>query len=184
MTITLRPAAFIDRDGVLNEPVDRGPDNMVGGKRKRWTIPYRHSELRFKPSIHDALELLRQKGYLRIVVSNQSSLALGLIEQSEFDRMQEATRSLPVDDVFVCTHLPDAGCNCRKPAPGMLFQAGRTYGIDFSRSFMVGDHETDIQAGKAAGTKTILVTSHVYVTSGADRRVMSLMEAAEFIPRL
>lgn len=174
-------AVFLDRDGVLNDLVDRGKGNRINGRPIRWTAPFNRRELRIKPNAYDALQLIEQKGYLRILVTNQPDVAEGRIEPAEFAAMMEVVRRLPLDDVFVCTHAADTGCACRKPAPGMIIEACKKHGINSRRSYMVGDNESDIVAGKAVRAKTILVTPYVYATTGANCRVMSLMEAAQII---
>ena len=176
-------AVFLDRDGVLNDLVDRGPEFRALGLPVRWTAPFSRSELRIRHNVRDALWLVGEKGYRRILVTNQPDVAAGRIDADEFRLMMDEVLSLPLDDVFVCMHAPGDGCSCRKPAPGMILAACAKHGINPRRSYMVGDSESDIQAGRAAGTKTMLVSSNVYVMTAADRRVMNFMEAAQLIPR-
>lgn len=175
-------AVFLDRDGVLNDLVDRGDGFMLGGKPFRWTAPFNRKELHLKPNALDALSLIEQKGYLRIMVTNQPDVATGHIEPAEFELMMDVFRTLPIDDIYVCRHAPGAGCACRKPSPKMIIDACGKHQINPALSYMVGDSESDVAAGRAAGTHTILVSPYVYTTTGAGHRVLNIMEAAQFIP--
>jgi len=175
-------AAFIDRDGVLNDLVDRGAGFYLGGKPFRWTAPFKRRELRLKPDIREALELIERKGYLRILVTNQPDVATGHIPPDEFERMMAIFRGLPLNSLYVCMHSPKAGCACRKPAPGMLLAARDAHAVDMSRSYMIGDMETDVIAGQAAGVRTVLVTNEVTVATAAHHRVLNIMEAALLLP--
>ncbi len=157
---------------------------MLGGKPFRWTAPFHRRELRMKPQVDEALRIIEGKGYLRIIVTNQPDVATKNIDLDEFVLMMRYFECLNLTDILVCLHAPGGGCACRKPSPGMLLEAGQRHGIDFSRSYMIGDSETDIEAGKAAGTKTILVTPHLDAVTGAGHRVMNLMEAAALLPQL
>lgn len=175
---------FLDCAGVLIDHVDRGPDFRATGYSERITVPFNVSELRVRPNVLDALTLMGEKGYRRIMATNQSVVATGRVPPGEYARMMDVFRAYPIDAIYACVHAADAGCDCHKPAPGMLLRAAAEHGIDLANSYMVGDRETDVMAGKAAGTHTILVSPHVYVTTGAEHRVMNVMEAAQFIPRL
>ena len=144
-----RPAIFIDRDGVIN----RNRQDYV----KSW------SEFEFLPGAIDGLRRLSQVGWPIIVVSNQSAVGRGLVESQTVDeinaRMVSAIRRAGgrVDDVLYCPHTPEDNCACRKPLPGLFFQAAGRYNIDLSRSYMIGDAACDVQAAHAAGCKPVLV---------------------------
>lgn len=178
---SLVDAVFLDRDGVLNHLVDRGEGFLLGDRPFRYTAPFTMQELRLKPNVQEALELIRQKGYLRILVTNQPDVATGNIDPQEFKRMMDVFRALPLDALYACMHRPKDKCSCRKPAPGMLLNARDAHKIDLSRSYMIGDLETDVQAGKAAHTKTIRVCNEGTETS-ADHRVLDIMQAAQLLP--
>jgi len=145
----LRPAAFIDRDGVLN--VDHG---YVG----------RIEQFEWLPGAKAALAQLQAAGYLLVVVTNQSGIARGYYTQSDFDaltahmRQDLAADGITLAAVQFCPHLPDAqvaayrvDCDCRKPRPGMILQAAQALGIDLAASCLFGDKPSDITAGRAAG---------------------------------
>jgi D-glycero-D-manno-heptose 1,7-bisphosphate phosphatase len=145
----LRRAVFLDRDGVLNEPVVRD------GKPYP---PASAGEVRMVEGAAEALESLRQSGYLLIVVTNQPDVARGAATREAVDAIHaRLADSLPVDEFVVCWHDDADGCACRKPAPGMLLDAARRHGIDLAASYMVGDRWRDIEAGAAAGCCTILI---------------------------
>lgn len=177
-----KKAAFIDRDGVLNDLVDRGEGFLLGGTPHRWTAPWNVRELRLKPEARPALELLARKGYVRILVTNQPDIATGHINPEEFERMMTLIRELPLNGIYVCKHRPKAGCACRKPSPGMLLSGRNDHRIDMTRSYMIGDMETDIEAGQAAGVRTVLVTNDAHFVTKADHRVLNIMEAALLLP--
>ena len=177
-----RKAAFLDRDGVLNFLVDRGENFRLGGKPFRLTAPFNLQEVCLVPNVREALEVIGQKGYLRILVTNQPDIATGHIQPDEFERIMDVFRALPLDAIYACTHHPKDKCACRKPAPGMLLTARDEHHIDFNRSYMIGDMETDIQVGKTVGVKTILVSDSPAGNFGADHRVKNIMEAAYLLP--
>ncbi len=141
-------AVFLDRDGTLN--VDPGYLN--------------HPEkLELIPGVPEALRKLKEAGYWLVVVSNQSGVGRGLIPLEMLprihDRMDEILRpqGAAIDEFSLCIHHPDAGCECRKPKPGLLLQAARRLGIDLSQSFMVGDKPVDVEAGRGAGVRGCVV---------------------------
>jgi D-glycero-D-manno-heptose 1,7-bisphosphate phosphatase len=147
---TARPAVFLDRDGVINENL---PDAYVDD----W------ARFRFLPGVVEAIAKLNRAGYLVVVVTNQAGIGRGLMTEAALQeihaRMLAAieTDGGRVDLVLYCPHAPEAGCDCRKPRPGMLHRAAARLAIDLERSYFVGDHVTDVQAGRAAGCHPILV---------------------------
>jgi histidinol-phosphate phosphatase family protein len=147
-----RPAVILDRDGVLNIKAPRAcyvtkPDEFV------WV----------EGSL-EAVRLLKAAGWLVLVVSNQAGIARGAMTQADLDAVHEkmltdlAAVGAGIDQIYVCPHGWDEGCDCRKPKPGMLFSAQRDHCLDLSRTPFVGDDERDVEAGRAAGCPTILVT--------------------------
>ena len=135
----MKPIAFLDRDGVLN--VDHS--YIFTMDRVEWV-----------PGAQSAAELLRSLGYWVIVVSNQSGIARGMatLDQYEtFERQYLTAFGTPIDAVYYCPHGPDSSCECRKPKPGMLEQAFATFESDRSKSFLIGDKESDILAAVNAG---------------------------------
>jgi D-glycero-D-manno-heptose 1,7-bisphosphate phosphatase len=154
---------FVDRDGVINELV---PDPLSG----RPESPLRLADLRLVPGASAALERLTNAGRPLIGVSNQPAAAKGLVSLQELEAVQArvlellAAEGVRFDAFKVCLHHPDAvvpelmgDCECRKPAPGMLLEAARELDLDPAASWMVGDTDGDVAAGRAAGCRTVLV---------------------------
>jgi D-glycero-D-manno-heptose 1,7-bisphosphate phosphatase len=170
-----RPAVFLDRDGVLNEVDVRGG------------VPYPPPDadaLRLLPGVVAACHRLRELGYALVVVTNQPDIARGRQTRAEVDRMHARLRAkLPLDEIMVCPHDDADGCECRKPAPGMILQAAARMDLDLARSFCVGDRWRDVEAARRAGVIAIHVDYHYGERSadGADAVVSSLLEAVSFI---
>lgn len=145
----MNKAIFLDRDGVLNKLILRN------GKAQ---APYTLEEFELYPGVIEALKVIKDQGYLAIVVTNQPDVSRGWVSRESVDLVNNRIRELlPVDDIKSCFHDNSANCHCRKPLPGMLTDAAREWDIDLSRSFMIGDRYGDIKAGHAAGCKTILI---------------------------
>ncbi len=169
-----RPAAFLDRDGTLN--VQPPPhDYLTSAAQFRWL-----------PGAIDGAARLADAGYALIVVSNQRGIARGLLDQSVLaDIEAEIQAGLAERDCRIalfryCPHEVDAGCDCRKPAAGMVLSAAEECGLDLERSWMIGDAETDVLAGRAAGCQTALLTSG-RATVGADLIAPTLEAASRAI---
>lgn len=149
----LKPAVFLDRDGVIN--------------RERGEHTWRLEDFEVLPTVADALRLADERGYLRIVISNQSGIGLGLYTHAEVERLHTylhahlAAEGAAINAVYYCPHHPQQGrCLCRKPGSLLLERAMARYGIDAERSVMIGDRERDVQAATAAGVKGILVPTN------------------------
>lgn len=158
-----RKAVFLDRDGVVNELVYHPDEGIVDSP---FTVP----QFRLLPGIGEAIEMLRGMGYCVVLASNQPGIAKGHMTRETFDKISARMRDeldgqgCRLDGEYYCFHHPEArfeqlraSCECRKPKPGLLIQAARELDIDLSRSWMVGDGLTDVQAGKKAGCRTILM---------------------------
>jgi D-glycero-D-manno-heptose 1,7-bisphosphate phosphatase len=130
---------------------------------------------------------LKNLGFLLLVVTNQPDVARGTQTLGAIQAIHDAMRqTLPLDDFLICPHDDRDGCQCRKPAPGMLMEAQQRYGIDLSRSFMVGDRWRDIDAGQAAGCRTVFLDRNYRErgpSSPPDARVGSLPDAVDWIVR-
>jgi D-glycero-D-manno-heptose 1,7-bisphosphate phosphatase len=188
-------AAFIDRDGVINELV---PDPVSGLPES----PLRIEDVALIPGAAAALRELRAAGWLLIGVSNQPAAAKGKVTVPQLEAVQArvmellAQHDVSFDDFRLCLHhpqgvVPDLAreCDCRKPAPGLLLDAGQALDVDFSHSWMIGDTDADVVAGHAAGCKTVLVqhgaSAHkregnagaAYVAQGLEAAVQVVMEA-------
>jgi len=153
----MNKAIFLDKDGTLVKDV---PYNV-------------NPELvSYSGFAVEALKLLQQEGYLLIVISNQSGIARGYFTEPDLTvlfnsiRLDMEASEIRIAGFYYCPHLPDAtihgfskNCDCRKPAPGMMLQAREDFDIDLARSWMIGDILDDIEAGKRAGCKTILLNA-------------------------
>jgi transaldolase len=171
----VRRAVFLDRDGVLNEPVVRDG---------RPHPPGTAGDLVVYAGAPDALRLLREHGFALIVVTNQPDVARGTTTLGRVQAINARLRgALPLDDVLVCPHDDPDGCECRKPKPGLLQQGARLHCIDLARSYLVGDRWRDIEAGKAAGCTTIFIDRGYAerAPSTPAARVASIGEAAGWI---
>ncbi len=171
----MRRAVFLDRDGVINRAVVRAG---------RPFPPASVRDVEFLSGVAEAIEALRRAEFRIIVVTNQPDVAAGLQRRETVEAIHARLRaSFPIDDIKVCYHADQDGCSCRKPKPGLLFEAATQWSLDLTRSFMVGDRWRDIEAGKAAGCKTILVDGG-YAERRAERPdavVASLLEASRVI---
>ena len=165
-------AAFLDRDGVINRKA-RGDEYVT-----RW------EEVQILPGVAEAIALLNQAGIRVIVASNQRCVAKGLITIFDLEilhrRMCEAVASdgAKIDAIYYCPHDTQPPCRCRKPQPGMLLDAARDHDIDLSASWMIGDSDVDVEAGRIAGCKTaLLAAGDDSVKTNADIVARSLLEA-------
>lgn len=150
----MKRAVFIDRDGTLNIEKE---------------YLYRAEDFEFIPGAPEAIRLLNQAGILVIIVTNQSGVARGYYTEEDVENLhRHIERELQmygahIDAWFYCPHHPSGRgsyalpCNCRKPLPGMLYEAAERYNIDLGNSTMIGDKRADSEAGLAAGCRTILV---------------------------
>ena len=148
-------AVFLDRDGTINEEV-----NYLGDP----------ADLKLTPGAAQAIHLLNSHHIPVIVVTNQAGIARGYFTETQMHLVHQAldwmiaVENAKIDAYYFCPHHPTAGigdykitCTCRKPQPGMLYQAAQDLQLDLSKSYLVGDKLTDIQAGNLAGCQTILV---------------------------
>jgi D-glycero-D-manno-heptose 1,7-bisphosphate phosphatase len=145
----LRAAVFLDRDGVINRALVR---------RGKPAAPRRLEDFRLLPGAAAAVRDLKAAGLAVIVITNQPDIGNGLVPAEVVEAMHRKLRArIPVDDILVCPHRQDAGCNCRKPRPGLILAAASRLGLDPRRSAMVGDRMTDVMAGQAACCYTVLI---------------------------
>ncbi len=169
-------AVFLDRDGVLNRAVIRD------GKPYP---PAALAEMEILPGTAEALAELKELGYLLIVVTNQPDVGRGRQSRESVEEMHAVMgRTLPIDEFVACYHDDRDGCSCRKPLPGMLVESASRWGIDLPASFMVGDRWRDIDAGHAAGCRTVWIDYRYCEQQPAvtpHRTVNSLSEAVEWI---
>ncbi|KJJ83933.1 histidinol-phosphate phosphatase family protein [Candidatus Omnitrophus magneticus] len=161
-----QPAIILDRDGVLN----------VKPPKARYVTMY--NEFIWLPGAKDAVKLLKAHGYRVIVITNQAGISRGFMTESDLDtihnNMKEdlAKHGAAIDAIYYCPHGWDEGCECRKPKPGMLFQAQKDFHLDITKTFFIGDDVRDKQAGDAAGCKTLLVSSQMSVLQAIKEQVL------------
>jgi D-glycero-D-manno-heptose 1,7-bisphosphate phosphatase len=139
-------AIFLDKDGTL---VDNVPNNVAP------------QHIKVSDGAVAGLKVFARLGYRLIVVSNQPAMATGAFDgvalQAAFDHMQRLLEPVVLDGIYVCPHAADAACHCRKPEPGMLLQAAAEHDIDLQASWMIGDILHDVEAGRRAGCRTVLI---------------------------
>jgi len=144
-----RRAVFLDRDGVINEAVVRDGKPFP---------PTTLSMVKFAPNARGEIDRLKMCGFTVICVTNQPDVARGTLSAATANMIMEyIADAVGLDDAFVCAHDDSNRCACRKPLPGLLLQAAARYDIDLGASFVVGDRWKDIDAGAAAGCRTILI---------------------------
>jgi len=174
-----RRAVFLDRDGVLIQDVG---------------YLSRPDQVRVLGGVPAALRRLREAGFLLLVVTNQSAIARGWLTEDDLATIHDmlnkelAGAGAGIDAFYYCPHLPDGEvaayartCECRKPAPGMILEAARQWGVVLDRSYVIGDSARDVEAGRRAGCRTILVGSGP--TCEADACARDLAEAADRVLR-
>jgi D-glycero-D-manno-heptose 1,7-bisphosphate phosphatase len=171
-------AVFLDRDGVLNRAIVRD------GKPYP---PASLAELEIVETAAADLTRLKGRGFLLLVATNQPDVSRGTATIETIHAFHETMRqTLPVDEFLVCPHDDRDACHCRKPLPGLLLDAQARYGIDLAGSYTVGDRWRDIDAGRAAGCRTVLLDLN-YRERGPslppDAKVGSLQEAVDWIVR-
>jgi histidinol-phosphate phosphatase family protein len=168
---------FLDRDGTINEDPGYLSDPSM---------------LKLLPGVGEALAKLKSAGFLLIVVSNQSGVARGLIPAANLPQIHQRMDELlspygvKIDHYELCFHHPDDQCECRKPKPRLLLDGGMRMGVDISRSYMVGDRDSDIAAGKNAGCKaTVFLRTNLedktFTLREADHSANALSDAVEWI---
>jgi D-glycero-D-manno-heptose 1,7-bisphosphate phosphatase len=167
---------FLDRDGVLNESIVR---------HGRPYPPASLAEFKLFPEASPALARLKGAGFLLLVVTNQPDVARGTQSREIVEAMHAGmAETLPIDDFFVCWHDDGDRCDCRKPLPGLLYSAAKRYEVDLRRSFLIGDRWRDIDAGAAAGCRTVLIDYQYderQPQCGPDYRTDSIAGAADWI---
>jgi len=177
-------SAFIDRDGVINAEVD---------------YVHRIEDFYLLPGVVEGLRLLHEVGYALVVVTNQAGIGRGLYTEADYQALTAHMKALldtagaPMAAVYHCPHHPTAGlgayridCDCRKPRPGMLLQAARDLGLDLASSVIVGDKQSDLEAGRAAGLAACVLVESGHAPSAkaraiADHTCANLLEAAHWI---
>jgi len=170
-----RRAVFLDRDGVINSKLPE--DHYVSDI----------DELKLIPSAIEALSVLRRLGYVLVLITNQRGIARGLMTEEDLaevhEHMQRVLQSggAALDAIYHCPHEVFEDCACRKPRPGMILAAVSDLNLDPSKSYTVGDSDSDVAAGKSAGTKTVRIGAGT--DNEADLTFPDLLQFALFLQR-
>ena len=150
-------AVFFDRDDTINDD--------IGHCR-------RPEDIRIFPGVGEAMKRLNDAGLMTIMITNQSVIGRGWLDEKGLEVIHDKVRKdvLPgrIDDIFYCPHVPDGGCDCRKPRIGMALQALERYNIDTLNSYMIGDSDRDIEFGEAIGCRTYKVSDDYTFVDAVD----------------
>jgi D-glycero-D-manno-heptose 1,7-bisphosphate phosphatase len=169
----LKPAVFLDRDGVLVRPLIR--NNLA-------YAPLRREDFELLPGGAEAVASLRAAGFVVVVVTNQPEVRRGTLDPALLEEFHQRLRAaVPVDDILTCPHDDRDGCPCRKPKPGMILEAARRHDLDLTRSFLVGDTDKDLGAAQAAGLPFMLIDAPYNKRVEAPLRVPDVAAAARAI---
>lgn len=163
-----RPALFLDRDGVIN--IEK---NYL----------HKKEDVEFIEGIFELCRYYQEKGYLIVVVTNQSGIARGYYSERDFANLTFwmieafAKEGVEISQVYHCPHHPDISgeCDCRKPQPGMLLKAAKELHIDLEHSVLVGDSERDIEAAQRAGVKESYLLTSAPIQTKATENIHSLL---------
>lgn len=173
----MNKAVFLDRDGVINQKAPSEDAYIT-----RW------EEMHILPGVADGIAMLNRANLRVIVVSNQRCVAKGLVTSSQVESIHHrmcralAIMGAKIDAVYYCPHEEQPPCGCRKPQPGMLFAAAQEHELDLLSSWMIGDSQKDVEAGRRAGCRTARIAeSSISAGENADVLAGSLVEAVRQI---
>jgi histidinol-phosphate phosphatase family protein len=186
-----RHAIFLDRDGVMNELRPDPTTGLLEG-------PLSVADVNLTDDVVDAIKRLRLGGYFLVGVTNQPAAAKGTISLAEQNAIHSRVTALlnandaSLDDWRICPHHPDGviaeltmDCDCRKPRPGMLVDAAREHNLDLGLSWIIGDSDSDIEAGIAAGTRTVLIgTKNTHKRQHPERASIQVGTLTEAVDRI
>lgn len=145
----IQKAFFLDRDGIINH------------ERKDYVKTL--DELEIFPNFIPSIKLLKENGFRVFVITNQSAINRGLTTFNEVQKIHNKIQFIlrnngtDIDHFYLCPHRPDENCNCRKPKPEMILQAAKEFSLDLSKSYMLGDNDTDVLCAQNAGCKGIKI---------------------------
>ena len=172
-------AVFLDRDGVINEI-----------KTQRVNFVNSPNDLYLLPGAAEAIRILNDEGYKVCMITNQGGIGLGYMTETQLAQIHLKLLALlleeagaQIDDIAYCPNKPQDGSDCRKPKPAMILKLAAKHQIDLAKSYTIGDMMTDIMAGNAAGTRTILIVRKELTTSVIEGVTIafSLLEAVKQI---
>jgi D-glycero-D-manno-heptose 1,7-bisphosphate phosphatase len=166
---------FLDRDGVIN---------------KETGYLHKIEDFKFINGVFEACQHYEQLGYKIVIVTNQSGISRGHYSEDDFRNItdwmitQFNKNNIQILDTFHCPHLPDSGCNCRKPKPGMLLEAKKKYNINMLESWMIGDKETDITAAISSGIINTILVKSGHKINEADSRAKFIIDSINLSSQL
>jgi D,D-heptose 1,7-bisphosphate phosphatase len=169
-----KKAIFLDRDGTIN--VEK---NYL----------YKISELEFEEGCLEGLKILKEMGYLLIVITNQSGIGRGYYTIEQMQELNEYMNKIlkknnsEIEKFYFCPHVIEDNCSCRKPSPELLYKARRDFNIDLTKSYMLGDKLSDVECGQNAGVRSFLLqTGHSKNNSNTNDKIFkNILEFAKFL---
>ncbi len=173
----MNKALFLDRDGVIN--IEK---NYL----------YKIDDFKFIDGVFDSCKYFQDKGYLLIIITNQAGIAREKYTENDFDTLNQwmleqfILQGITISHVYHCSHHPEftGECTCRKPNPGMLFQAQQAFNLDLSRCILVGDKEGDIQAGINAGISQNILVRSGHPVDESQSKAMKIIDSVKTLPAL
>lgn len=165
----------MDRDGVINRGF------VENGKSY---APRRVEDFKLLPYVKESIKKLINNGFLIIIITNQPDISNGLLSLDVLHLMHNKLRKkITLTDIYFCPHSKNENCECRKPKPGMIVAAAKKYKINFSKSFLVGDRSSDIEAGKKVGCRLIFINRNYKETKPIcqEKTVNNLRRATHYI---
>ncbi len=154
----MNKAVFLDRDGVINKKVPE--KDFVKNA----------DEIVYLPRVSHIIKMIKEKGYLAIIISNQSGINRGIIKKEGIEKIDaKLKKDLGIDGIYYCPHLPEENCPCRKPKTGLIDMAVKDFNINIKNSMLIGDNQFDIDAGKAAGCKTFMVDGSIGISQAENK---------------
>ena len=172
----MQKAVFLDRDGVLNEVLNH-----------RVKFVNRPEDLHLLEGVERAIRQFNEDGWKVYIVTNQGGVGLGYMTEDALGEIHDRLLNLlgasgaRVDDIAYCPHMPHEGCACRKPEAGMILDLAETHDISLGESYMVGDREPDIRAGRNAGTRTVFIGNRMNRKIGADHHFRNLISFSNWL---
>ena len=147
----LYKAVFLDRDGVINRCINI---------KKKCFAPKFYRDFKLYPYVKSSIIKLKKKNYLIIVVTNQPDICKKKIKIEEINKMNNKLLDIGVDDIFICPHDQKSNCNCRKPKIGLINKVKKKYKIDYNRSYLIGDRQSDIELAKKINCHPLFINRY------------------------
>lgn len=171
----MNKALFIDRDGVIN--IEKNYLHKI-------------DDFEFIDGVFESLQTLSQFGFLNIIVTNQSGIARGYYSESDYEKLtnwmieQFYRKNILISKVYHCPHSNDSTCECRKPNPGMILRAAEEFNINLEESWLIGDKESDITAGKKAGVKNLVLSRSGHPIDSTKTKAKFVVDSIANLPNI